>query len=339
MKNILLLSAAVCMMLSACKKETQEAARPLNDKAKKYAVKFNVKDFQQTVEKISAVKGASKTAAEPLAGRVNYLYYMVYDSSGTEVSRRWQDSTGNTLKYLIPNTEAYIEPLGNRPFGDITDSLTAGTYTIVFAASQKMISINSHSEEGLGVVFYNPLNEASFYYERGLNSWSRAGDTFFKKLTLTVKSEDCDTSVSLNRIVGKIRIHLKDALPANADHFEFQFLNENEAYKFSTEQPFGNTTDDEFHFPVLINNSQKGQPDYTYEKYIINTATPLNVVIMCYDASNNLIASKTVNDVRCYKNKITVLSGKLFNSSGGTPETFAVSVNSEWDEETVDVPF
>ncbi|MGV8878830.1 MAG: FimB/Mfa2 family fimbrial subunit [Sphingobacteriaceae bacterium] len=351
MRELLFTTMVCCLLFFSCKKDgksNKDATLPNTAKYAKYAVKFKVSGFDQSVEGFS-VEPSSKllssskvknTAVSSLNNIVKYLYYIAYNSNGEEASRIFQDSTGHTYK-VFPNEELEIREIGVFPLGNITDSLSEGTYTIVFAGTYTDIGINSRNQFGYDLR-YSPLNEASFTYTRGLDSWSRSSDSFFKKTTIVVGSENAENAISLERIVGKVEIVIQDIIPANASKFSFQFVNENEGYKFSDEKPIGETYDfDEELEPYLrtaIKASEVAQANYTFRKYIINTTTTLTVIINCYDASGALIATKTVNNVQCYKNKRTILKGKLF-CAGDAATSFAVTVNPEWNTQTDEISF
>lgn len=346
MRKLLIITAIIPLLICSCKKDQAITGVENHTDLKKYEVKFNISDFEQSVEsmatkKSSAIMNSTRQVAS-LDSSISLLYYIAYNSAGQEVSRRKQLANGITSKYLYDGTaspEPYEEYAGTFPFGNITDSLAAGTYTIVFAGAQTNFSINSRFE-GLSGAQYLPFNDAYFNYDRGLDSWSRASDSFFKKCTITVAEANTEKEVKLDRVVGKVEITILDAIPSNADHFSFLFINENEGFKFSTESGVGLTDDSELEEYLLtdIAPSEIGQRNYHFNKYIINTSSPLDVIINCYDASNVLIASKTVENVQCFKNKRTLLKGNLFTTSSPS-SSFTVAVNDEWDENVEEISF
>lgn len=299
-----------------------------SSQADKFAVTFNVSDFSPQVT--GAGKGTSISDV-PLKGRAGYFTYIAYDSTGEEVSRIKQDSTGLTERFL-PNEYPPNIPLGNQTFGCIKDTLAAGTYTIVMIASQSNYSISTRNEVVLDDYPFLPLTEASFYYNRGLDTWSRAKDTFFKRFSVTLENKDSQHKATLDRIVGKAEINILDSKPGTT--FKFLFVNENEAFKFSNELPFGVTDDinNESNLPSIA-----GKEKLSYSKFIINTATPVNVIINVYE-NGTLSATKTIENVRFYKNKRTILTGNIYAASPPTTG-FNVQLNDKFDEDTVVVKF
>ena len=329
MKNLIIILTLVSTLVS-CRKESTNPRPAQNPNDKKYSLTFNISDFSQQVQ---GIKTGSSISEAPLTDFANYFVYIAYNSAGTEVSRLKQDSVGNTTRIRNPFPDSYLpeEPLGLQTFGCIKDSLVAGEYTIVMIASKRTFSINNRGEQTLDYTF-QPFDNASFYYNRGLDSWSRADDTFFKKFTVTVENEDLQENVVLNRIVGKAEINITDSKPGTS--YKFLFIEENEAFKFENEQPFGNTADvdDEEYIDAV-----DGKANLSFSKFILNTSTPIDVIIKVYEGGV-LSASKTIEDVRFYKNKRTILTGNIY-SPKSVSTGFTVTVNEAFDEDTEEVSF
>lgn len=332
MKN-LFKCVALCILLSSCKKDVDKTPEPLDQpNAESFEVTFNVSEFEQEVT--GASRGNSISDA-PLKDFADFFTYIAYNADGEEVSRIKQDlSSGNATR--INNPQVYPdrpteEFAGQQVFGCIKDSLTAGEYTIVMVASKKEFSINNRNENTLDYTF-NLFAEASFYYNRGLDSWSRAEDTFFKEFPVTVEEQDSQHNVILDRIVGKAEINILDSKPNTS--YKFLFVNENEAFKFSNEKPFSSTSDldnEEYLQAVL------GEANLSYSKFLLNTETPLDVIIKVFE-NGELSATKTVEDVRFYKNKRTILTGNIYTQKANTTG-FTVTVNDEFDADSVVVSF
>jgi hypothetical protein len=327
-KLICILTLAVSFF--SCKKEPGQPELPQVMKEKKHGLTFNITSFTQQVK---GMKKGNSVADASLKDFANYFTYIAYDSGGTEVSRLKQDSSGSTTRIRNPFPDLYPAEqfAGEQTFGCIKDSLIAGEYTIVMVASKRLVSISNRGEQTLDYTF-EPFNNASFYFNRGLDSWSRAEDTFFKKFTVTVGNSDLQQNTQLDRIVGKAEINIMDSKPGTT--YKFLFVNENEAFKFSDEIPFGNTDD-------VINEQYvgavEGKANLSYSKFILNTVIPISVIIKVYEGET-LSASKTIENVRFYKNKRTILTGNIYSDKSPS-SAFSVTVNDEFDEETIDVSF
>jgi hypothetical protein len=68
---------------------------------------------------------------------------------------------------------------------------------------------------------------------------------------------------------------------------------------------------------------------------MLNTITPFDATITCYDASNKPLGQATVTNITLQVNTQTILSGNLFGSNTG----FTTTLNHNWDPTTINVPF
>lgn len=336
------LAIVLGFFLFSCKKDNNANTQISGSKnGKKYAVKFKVSDFEQSVQGfslLSATKGQVINTLNPGWGDKEYLYYSAFDATGAEVSRLFQNSAGRVARYDVFSLLGFDSLVGDYTFGTLPDSLPAGSYTAVIIASQFPLGLNSRT--AVTDFRVRPLSQAYFCFDRGLDSWSRTTDVFFKKITFNVGNSDTEQSVVLDRIVAKAEITLEDAIPAGASYFTFQFINENEGYKYSDETSYG-STDDDFYEQLIrtyIKPTEIGTTNYKFNKLIINTKGNINVIINCYDANSELIAGKTINNVKFYKNKKTLLKGKLFTTPN-PQSAFNVSIDDEWNSEEDEVNF
>lgn len=346
-------SLCVSLLFSlSCKKDQQSNSPAFKTDEKKFTVNFNLSEFQQKVETMSVgsnskLKSATGiTLADSLKNHINNLLYLAYDSAGNEVGRIRQYITfGGSYKYHYPS---YSDPYQwyDKPFGSIVDTLPAGKYTIVFIGSTYVFLINDRYGIDPSWEDRSKLQDA-YITEESTLSWriSYTGDTFVKKFTITVDDQNTQQEVKLDRITGKLDVNILDAIPEEADKFEFRFdrapygltLN-NMAYTGSTYyDPADNPP-----FPLIqIKPSEKGTTNYQYTKFLFggSAATPVNVIVevRCLDKNGKVLASKKITEVPIFQNKRTILKGKLFDNS--TEASFNVSVNAEWDPNTVEVPF
>lgn len=285
----------------------------------KKEVTFNISDFSQKVEDFSKSK-ENKVSSVSLKSVVAYLTYIVYDTNGNEVSRIKQDSSGNTKRIYKGVGSEHELVLGKKQYGCIRDSLGAGTYTVIIAASNTFFEINRRTAN-FDFQFY-PLTEAYLQYMRGADSYYRTSDTYFKKMSITVSKDNLQTPVVLDRIVGKIDLTILDA---KADtKYQVIFENENEAYKFSDENPFGDLS-------LFLPKDYKG-PNTGY--FILNTLTPVTVKILYSEGGVQM--EKKIVDVKVFKNKRTILTGSLYKA--GSSE-LNVNINDKFDQDTTNVQF
>lgn len=331
MKN-LAIGIAICMVLFSCKKEPKGLLSPSEpSKEQKYQIKYNFKDFSLEVVGVKS----NRTSEIPLNEKVSHIAYLAYNEEGKEVSRIRQRVTGETFAWRPDEDDEFIHnqfSLGILPFGTFADSLAAGNYTIVMIASQAVFGIGSYNEPAYQP--FDPLDDAYFIYEyRFLENRSRTKDTFYKKFQLKVEDKDITQQVVLERLVAKAEINILDAKPHLA--YRFQFINEFLGMRFEDNTYVGGADDTELGAAGVMRENTR------FTSFILNTdpAMPLDIVIESYQPPNfrPVIATKTIKNVPFFKNKVTVITGNFHSATTSTG--FSVSVNDEFDKDTINVKF
>jgi hypothetical protein len=306
MRKTLLLSAVAALFFFSCKKEHSGTTKP---SGKKYQVTFNVSNFTQGQTAFSLRHNTSNQASSSdtlttLNGYLDLLYYIVYDQFGH----------GYRLPTVQDSTNAHM--------GMITDSLPAGSYTVVLVAGKKGLLIND----------YGFTATASFGYG---GAWQ---DAFWNTFPLTVVNGSQTKTVTLNRVIGKLELQILDNIPATADSLTFSINPEsfkrNNSDGFNDGEPF-----DSVKFTVAIPAGAKGQPNFTVDRIIGNTATAFTVSIACKDASNHILGSAVATNVVCHSNTKTVLAGDLFGHTGGNSQSFTVKVDTAWNSGNLESSF
>jgi hypothetical protein len=312
MKKVLLYLAVAAFFLSSCKKDSSHNEGG-STPGKKYAVNFSVSGFTQTItggdSSSLATKGTHNALAIgprnlSLASSASILYYYVYNSSGALVSSLTQLSSN-------PN------------FGTIQDTLAAGTYTVVMAAGQTHFVSDQTNQYSTATLTY--IGKLPGYPAE----WS---DSFSKVFTVTISNQAISQSVQLARMVGAVQLDIKDAIPSNVYSLQMQFEYDYSTYAISTGQITDQTA---FPYTDTIPTSARGTTNFKTTAIVLNTSTPMEVIITAYDNTNKVIATTSVTNVNCYKNTTTVLSGKLFTSN----VNWGVSVNNTWDPTTINISF
>jgi hypothetical protein len=290
MKNLTFKLVLVSILIIGCKKHRTQNEDEL---APRIAVTFVVQSFNQQVTKISKINPSVSASNDTLKNYVNYLYYYVYDDAGSLVKSVQQTA----------NTDS---------FGRIRDELKPGTYTVAFTASKAALAFGGGVSSLSTVHFYNSTT----------NYWD---DTFFRKYSVTVGNTPVVYNVNLDRIVGGLELVLHDPIPNEVSKISIRVELKESVFKVNTGEKVA-TADKIKDFDIPV--SERNVSGKKFLMHILNDKRPVVVHISAYDSDNNLVSQKTVNNVRCLANKITVLSGKLFtNSIGG----FIISLNPEWD--------
>jgi hypothetical protein len=353
MKKLLIAFLAFGVLATSCKKDSQKAnPKPNSANAEKHKVTLTVSQFSQTVGDIDLKRSSAlmATNASALSDALNTYYYIVYDESGIETKRILRTSNGGVAIYHhdgkdYGNREPGLEFITTTaPFNTITDSLAAGNYTIVVTGSSGEISINSDNTDAEDPVYLpirhsspttNYFDLAAVYTDQGVDPLPRSVEIYFAKCNVTVGAIDITHSLTLNRIVGQLEVNLEDAIPNNVAYILAGRIGDYEGYSFEYEVPFGETIigDNESYVdvtPNVITPADVGKTNYKLQRYILNTSIPITIVLKAYDSGNNLIVRKEINNVRFYKNKRTILSGKLFSNGPATAQ-FTITANQAWD--------
>ncbi|SHM17727.1 FimB/Mfa2 family fimbrial subunit [Mucilaginibacter sp. OK098] len=302
MKKAILYVAAAAMFLFSCKKDhsgsTDKPAQKL------YQVNLNLSGFTETISNsIKSKPQVNGLRTDAVTNYLKVLYYFVFDPNGQVLHSLVQDST-------------------NANFGNISDNLPSGTYTVVIAAGLTGLGVYAPSANGNSIT----LNNGYMYY---LGPWK---DVFFNKFQLTVSGANVNQSVTGTRIAGQLEVNIEDAIPATASKLVISIADQGTEYSFLTEKLLYADT---LVVSAKIPNTVIGTTNYKINNIILNTYAPFTVKIICYDAASKALGTAIVANVTCEKNTKTILSGKLF----GSIDTFNVTLNSTWDPTPIIIPF
>ena len=365
MKNFTLIITALALLLASCKKDHQAAVAPDNSDAKKYPVSFTVSQFEQTTGSINMQRSLALLAQKKnlsaaavdtsvFAQSIFEYFYLVYDSSGKEIKRIirnalypgfvdvYQLEGKNPVRDIFTRTD-------NDPYNVITDTLAAGTYTVVVAGNSYLkddeleIDYNDDNFSRIEPVF-SPLSTATVFTGQGLDVIPRSMDIFFGKCVVTVSGPTKADAITLNRIVGEVEVDLKDAvIPKNVQYIILGRAGELNGYSIAHQIPNTptdlspdppQTLDNDF---LFLTKADRTKGLYVMQRFVLNTISPIDIVLSAYDANGNIVATKTIPRVQIQKNRRTILSGKLFDNS--VPAQFTLSANQAWGPDTPPINF
>lgn len=317
--SALLSTAAAVSIFCACQKENipqTPAPAPSAILAKK-AVEFNVGGFVQNIGDFRTVPGSSINQRDSLlATQISFLFYFAYDSLGNEVRMIYQNV------------------LDANDFGVIKDSLAPGNYTIVFMGTTDTPAgfggsgLNDPETQNA----HTPLANAGMpLRSTGVLSLYPVPNAYYKKFPLTVSSTDVPaaTNVSMERVVGKIEVNVLDAIPQNAPYETTVTINPESVFFSFDSGTCSVLTGD------VISRSISRVSTTQFSELVLNTEAPFSVTIKYTGYYSGLTTEKTIHNVRCYKNKRTILTGLLFDTpptdSTGGGGRFQAQVNDVWD--------
>lgn len=159
--------------------------------------------------------------------------------------------------------------------------------------------------------------------------WERPSDTFWQSMSLTVTPGMSATqSVTLSRVVTRLRISVTDEVPATLSKFSITPAHWYYGLDYTTGEP---TDDQQTARTVEVPSSYVGTTGQLamsiYGLCSSDYTTDITVSALASDEST--IASLTLSDVPLRRNRITSYTGQLF----GHANAVSVSVSDGWDDE------
>lgn len=313
MKRFSILIIAASLFLFSCKKEeSTPTTSPVS--GAKASVRFNVSDFLQKVE---TLPGARKSNATGNAREVNlnkkvqYIYYRIFDN--------------NTQQIVTYLNQSYA--LDSASFGVFKDSLSTGAYTLIAVASTDSLDIKGINSLSTLTLYGRFVN-----YPTLIKPYA---DIFTKKYSFNVGAGGYTMDVALDRIVGKLEVRLPDAtyplynISVDVQGGEF------DEYDLNTGQPKTLLST----LPSMIINRAN---DTTFSSFVLNTTREFSVNINVTNTYTNITVSKTIEHVRCYANRKTIISGNIVSFDPNLPfglSNFSITVNDEWDNDGPTIPY
>ena len=308
----MLIVMSTMFLFASCKKDNSEGQA--SQKAQE--VKFNVSVFEQSIgdfpkgmanantshgKQMAADAGGSSTK---LANYIQRLEYFLYNAQGVQIATKTLERDSSETGFTLP-----------------TANLPAGSYTVVFVGS-------AFRQGSSDYLYIDGTTLKDFSISNTLRS--EVSDVFFVKKQFEVVTTDNTVDVTLQRPGGKMKLVIEDAWPANVDHVGLSI----NGYTIYFDAGFVSliTRND---IPVRKNSGVNGtNTSCNWENFIFTDnsgVTTLNAVLTAYTKTNEVIVTKNVNNIRVEKNKITTVSGKLFNTLGQSASTmFNIKINGDW---------
>lgn len=254
----------------------------------KSKVTVRVSDFSMSMEEFTTKAATSVT---DYAG-VKAITLAFYGSNGYEEYKTTQlradDTTYDT-------------------FGEFSCDLPIGTYTMVVLGygSQYPITLTSPTS-------------ASYTDDK-------VRDTFRKTQTVTVTSTAAlDLSVDLIRTVSKLELISTDALSSGVSYMRLTFGAGGMSFSPST----GLATSDTGMSVDIVPTQSVGATIWLGAYVFLATDTQtMDVTIQAFDAEDNTLFTKTVEDVSFKRNRVTKLTGSVFTTASSSA---AFSVETDW---------
>ena len=205
-------------------------------------------------------------------------------------------SMGNKVKNINQTTD-------DTNFGQVSLALGEGEYQWVVIA-----------HNGLGNATISKPEKITF-------ANNKTTDTSYNYGALQVDEETIRQTITIDRAVALIRIHIKDAIPATAKKLKLYYTGGSSTLDATTGYGCVNSRQTE---EREMNTDRKDYDIYTFPH---SDGKKLHITITAYDAAGKTLATQELQNVEVKKNQCTTCSLNLF----GGEETDDSGVSFEFD--------
>ena len=193
-------------------------------------------------------------------------------------------------------------------FGAPTLSLSVGSHHIYFIASR-----------GQGATLNTTAHTLRF---------TKVLDTFWKDLSLDViTTSNGSQSVTLDRVITKLRLTLDDAIPATAATFNITPASWHYGIDYTTGQPTSTTSSHTITVNIPSANIGQTGLDVSICSFSGLDEWTTDVVFDCKDGDGNNLGVTAIAAAPFVRNRVTEFSGPLFSAGG----TMTLGLNATWD--------
>ena len=227
------------------------------------------------------------------------------EADGKTMTDVWVlDYVGSELKQQLHQTS------DDSDFGSPTMDLSLGTHHIYFIASR-----------GTSASLNTATNTLTFTSVR---------DTFWKDYEITISggTSSGNRSVTLDRIVTKLKLTFTDAIPEGAATFNVTPSSWYYGIDYTTGEPSETTANGTI--TVNIPSSEIGVVNEAVSIFCFSSATEwtTDVAVDCKTSDGSILGSATIAAAPFVRNRVSEYTGPLFTAGGG----MTLSLNTEWDE-------
>lgn len=226
------------------------------------------------------------------------------DTKATKTAEEYDKLKASTLAFYDGSTEAYksTQIKGSleegETFGEFSLSLPMGSYTMVVLGS-------SLSDNEPAITLTSPISASFGDYP--------ARETFAATQAVNITNTSAvDISATLSRIMSKLQVASSDVRTTNAASVKMTFSKGGKAFNPTTGLATSNTG---FSNAVSLSTDVGEASQSSSYLFLATDDQTMDVTIETLDADNNVLFSKTVQDVPFKRNRITKLSGTLYTNS------------------------
>lgn len=192
-------------------------------------------------------------------------------------------------------------------FGQPTIDLAFGTHTLYFVASR-----------GTNPTVDNTNHKIT---------WTKPSDTFHKAVTLTVDNTTGSQSVTLERMVGKLKMTINDAIATGTT----QFTVTPSVWYYGMDYTDGSPTAQASNQAITIScpAANVGQSGKFLTVFTFSSSAQWNTnVTLAASNGTSTISSVAINNVPIQRNRSTEYSGNLFTNTGNS----TLTLNDTWGD-------
>ncbi|MBW8686989.1 hypothetical protein [Chitinophaga rhizophila] len=301
MKKLLLAVVVLSLSFYACKREgaTDKPVTPTDPttNGKKYPVRFSASEFLQKMEQMPARKGAPGSAAKDtgLAGKVSYLYYLLYDGS-----------SGGYLKSEVQSVyDSTIE------FGIFSDSLPVGNYMPTLIASTGPLQITD--------TLFDYYYRMRFFLPP--SGTAPTPDVFFGNNHFSVSTSSTGGTLPLypERITGKIEVNILDAPETGIRVYT------NSAYR--SVAYYSRDYGDAYPNPPALEFQRNSRTNFS--THLMTPDSEVYVWVEYPESFTGQPRDRWIGTLPFKPGYKTTLTGKLYTKM--PPVTFEVSLDTTWN--------
>ena len=293
MKKNVIFAGLVLMLATGCSKESDNEVKS-NDAL--VPVTVHVDGFTTTQEDFDVTRTAASISSNDDLNAVMLAFY----NGSTETCKVVQ---------LLKDVTTYTT------FGTFNLNLPMGNYTMV------AIAYKDHETGLFGLT--SPI--AASY------AGDHAFDTFVKTQTVNITTTNpVDVSATLNRVVSRLKVVSTDGRTADVASVRMTLSAGGRSFNPTT----GLATVNTGIANTVINKANVGTTSSSLTNFFLATdEQKMNVTIETLNANGGVIRSTTVNNVPFKRNRVTVLTGPMYNDvhSAGT-----FLIEADWlDDENI----
>jgi hypothetical protein len=314
MRKLFLAVCALSLSFIACKKDTAPVKSAAPGAEKKVALNIRTNDFLHRIEPLPGGRTVGTTATlrdSVLASKVSHLYYLLFDEAG------------NRLRFMHQDANV------TENFGSFYDTAAPGYYNMVLLASQSPLDVNADSQLS-GSAFSIPMTAQG--------EIENMPDMFYTKESVLVPtdngSDPLELNMTLSRIVGNLQVNILDMPQPGSGDTTVSIKITPEAFSFFLDP--GTTY---IGAADMVNAKVNRINLNTFSAYVLNTVSPFTVTISYVDPTTGQPQTKVINNVSCYRNRRTILSGYLYGGSPSGNNGIKLHLLDAWSNDENNVGF